>query len=233
MKTSVPVVDRTLHRPGLSSRLLALVVLFSLSGCVTSTVQAVRQANTGLEIDDSIVVLGRRSRPTSNETEFDFVNCISRKMNGGANSIPVVDEQTFLDALFPWFEPRTAPGKATDLAELLREPVLADRLREIGLHYLVWVEGSTQRVDQGGSLSCSVTPGGAGCFGFLTWENDSSYEAQIWDVQTGRQAGKVSSDANGTSYMPALVVPIPMIARVQLSACNSLSTQLKSFLRES
>ena len=216
------------------ARALLLMLLCCCSvGCVTSTVQAVRQANTGVEASDSIVVLGRRSRPNSNETEFNFVNCINRKVSSGSDSIPVVDEQAFRDALFPWFEPRTAPGKASDLSELLAQPVLADRLQNIGLRYLVWVQGSTQRIDQGGSLSCSVTAAGAGCFGFLTWENDSKYEASIWDVRTGRQAGKVSSDANGTSYMPALVVPIPMIARVQQSACNSLGTQLKSFLRES
>ena len=214
------------------SRVLTLLSASALlNGCVTATVQAVREADTGVTAGESIVVLSRRPRPNANETEFNFVNCINRKVSGGSNAIPVIDEQNFRDALFPWFEPRTAPGKATDLPEMLAQPILADRLNEIGLRYLIWVEGSTQRIDQGGSLSCSVTPGGAGCFGFLTWENDSKYEASIWDVRTGRQAGRVSSDANGTSDMPAVVVPIPMIARVQQSACNSLGAQLKTFLR--
>jgi hypothetical protein len=42
--------------------------------------------------------------------------------------------------------------------------------------------------------------------------------------------GRVSSDAVGTSYVPAVVVPVPLIARVQNSACNSLSNQLKTFI---
>ncbi|MEM6709430.1 MAG: hypothetical protein AAF648_11645 [Pseudomonadota bacterium] len=223
------------RRSDLSHRRLALLALLILTqtACVTATVQAVRETSTGMTSGDSIVVLGRRSRPNSNETEFNFVNCVNRKVSSGTNAIGVVDEQRFRDALFPWFEPRTAPGQASDLSELIAQPALAERFNDIGLRYVVWVEGSTQRIDQGGSLSCTVTPGSAGCFGFLTWENDSSYEAQIWDVRSGRQAGKVSSEANGTSYLPALVVPIPMIARVQLGACNSLSNQLKTFLQDS
>ena len=110
---------RRLRRP-LPGLLLAILCLSS-GGCVTATVQAVREANTGMEATDSIGVLGRRSRPNSNETEFNFVNCVNRKVSSGSNSIQVVNEQNFRDALFPWFEPRTAPGKASDLSELLSQ----------------------------------------------------------------------------------------------------------------
>ncbi|MFK7912584.1 MAG: hypothetical protein AB8B93_01610 [Pseudomonadales bacterium] len=211
---------------------ILVVVAVAGSGCVTATVQAVREASTGMVSEESLVVLGRRSRPNTNETEFNFVDCVNRKVESGGDGLSVLQEREFRDALFPWFEPRTAPGNATDLPELIAQPLLAARLEAIGLRYLIWVEGATQRTGEAGSMSCSVTTAGAGCFGFLTWEQDSKYEAQIWDVKTGRQAGKVSSDANGTSYMPAIVVPIPMIARVQNSACTSLGQQLKSFLRD-
>ena len=75
-----------------------------------------------------------------------------------------------------------------------------------------------------------VSGGIPACFGFLTWENDSDYEASIWDVREGITIGKVSSEAAGTSFVPAVVVPIPFIARVQHGACTSLAGQLKSFL---
>jgi hypothetical protein len=136
-----------------------------------------------------------------------------------------------MDSLFPWFEPRTAPVQTSELAETMGQPLVAGRLADIGLKYLVWIEGSTERTDSEGSLTCSITTTGAGCFGFLTWENDSSYEATIWDVRSGRAVGRISSDAIGTSYMPAVVVPIPLIARVKSSACSSLADQLKSFIK--
>ena len=217
-----------------SARPLAvLLASVFLSGCVTATVEQIRQTETALAEGDAIVVMGRRNRPSQAEAELDFINCVSRNMGSGSNNVAVISEQQFRDAVFPWFEPRTAPLNTTDLPALLREPVLAERIREIGLKYLVWLEGSTRRTSQGGSLSCTLTPGGGGCFGFLTWENDSSYEASIWDTHTAKTAGRVSSDAAGTSYMPALVVPIPIIARVQSSACTSLAEQLKQFMQNS
>jgi hypothetical protein len=218
--------------PGLLALSAALTAVVLLTGCVTATVQEIRESSTGMEATDSIVVLGRRSRPQNAETELDFVSCISKHMSNGSNKINVIDEATFVDAVFPWFEPRTAPVNTADLPELMALPALAGRLNELGLRYLVWVDGSTKRTESAGSLTCSITPGGAGCFGFLTWEKDSSYEASVWDVRNGTTAGKVSSDAIGTSYMPALVVPLPFIAPVRSSACSSLAKQLKTFLTD-
>lgn len=209
---------------------ILLLALFS-GGCVTATVQQVREAATGLDAGEAVVILGRKSRPTTDETELNFVRCVSGNIARGSNGIRVIDEQEFRDALFPWFEPRTAPVNTSDLPELMATPMLAERLRELGLRYLVWIDGSTIRTDSSGSMTCSVTTAGAGCFGFLTWENDSSYEASIWDVRNGSAVGKVSSDAIGTSYIPAVVIPLPFIARVQNSACSSLSGQLKDFIR--
>lgn len=209
---------------------LLLLLITPLTGCVTATVQQVREGNTGMESGDSIVVLGRRDRPSSNETEIHFIDCVAANLSKGGNAVNVIDERAFRDAVFPWFEPRTAPAKTSDLPELMSTPVLADRLREIGLRYLVWIDGSTVRTESGGSMTCSITTAGAGCFGFLSWENDSSYEASVWDLRNGSSVGRLSSDAVGTSYVPAIVVPLPFIARVQNSACTSLASQLKEFI---
>lgn len=202
--------------------------IFLLGGCVTATVEEVRERATGITMSDAVVVLGRRSRPSNNETEIDFISCVADNLDD--NAIKVINEQEFVDATFPWFEPRTAPVSANELPALLDEPLLTQRLEQLGLRYVIWVQGQTKRVSQSGSMTCGVGAGGGGCFGFLTWENDASYEASIWDTQQQRAAGRVSSDAAGTSYMPALVVPIPIIARVQNNACTGLANQLEGFI---
>ncbi len=208
---------------------LILLLIMGTSGCVTATVQEVRQSSTGLSGTDSVVVLGRRGMTNANETEIQFVSCISNHLNE-KEDIYVINEAQFIDAAFPWFEPRTAPINASELPDLLAIPALAKKIDTLNLRYLIWVEGSTTRTDSSGTLACTVAPTGGGCFGFLSWEKDSSYEASIWDIKKKRTAGKVSSDAVGTSYMPALVVPIPFIAPVQSSACSGLSEQISNFL---
>jgi hypothetical protein len=236
MKAALRAALHQAHKApgGITRQLIAALSLVGLAavtgGCVTATVQQVREARTGMNEGDSVVVLGRRNGPSSDETELKFIDCVSKNLSKGNNAIQVINEEQFRDALFPWFEPRTAPRNTKDLPELMSTPALARRLGELGLRYLVWIDGHTVRTESGGSMTCSVTTAGAGCFGFLSWENDSSYEASVWDVRNGNAVGRVSTDAVGTSYMPAIVVPLPLIARVQNSACTSLANQLKSFV---
>ena len=209
---------------------LAVISVIALgSGCVTTTVQEIRQASTGIETNESVVVLGRHNN-AADESEDDFISCVSSNLSGGANGVGVIPEATFVDAMFPWFEPRTAPLNTSDLPEIVNQPILADKLNSIGVRYVIWIEGNTHRTSQSGALTCTASVAGAGCFGFLSWENDSSYEASIWDIKHGTSVGKVSSDANGTSFMPAVIVPIPFIARVQTGACNSMASELKAFI---
>tara|TARA_A100001011_G_scaffold336141_1_gene365496 strand:- start:468 stop:1151 length:684 start_codon:yes stop_codon:yes gene_type:complete len=215
-------------------RSVLLVFLSSLlSACVTSTVQEIRETTTSVTTDDTVVVLGKKDRPSSQETELDFVGCVSDNLSAGKTGIEAISEQRFVDEMFPWFEPRTAPIRTTNLNKLISDPLISNKFKEIGLKYLIWIEGNTERTDSAGTLTCGVAPGAAGCFGFLTWENDSAYEATIWDIETGKTAGRVSSEATGTSFMPALVVPIPIIARVKNNACTSLAKQIGAFIQNS
>ena len=212
------------------SGLAALAGLLLAAGCgVQSTVQQVRQAQTELG-DHSIVVLSRKHK-TQGETEDDFVSCVSDSVAGGDGPLPVLHERDFVDATFPWFEPRTAPLTTDDLAKVINQPLIAERIRHIGVRYLVWIEGTTERSDEGGSLQCTVVTGGIpACFGFLSWENGANYEASVWDVHLGTNVGTLSSEASGTSFVPAVVVPLPFIARVRQRACQNLADQIKGFL---
>ena len=208
---------------------LVALAAFTASCGVQSTVQEVRQAQTELG-EHAIVILSRKHK-TQGETEDDFVTCVNNNVNSGDDALRVLREQAFVDATFPWFEPRTAPLDMDDLAAAINRPLIAERIREIGVRYLVWIEGNTERSDESGSLQCTVVSGGIpACFGFLSWENGANYEASVWDVHQGTSVGTLSSEATGTSFVPAVVVPLPFIARVQQRACLRLADQIKQFL---
>ena len=208
---------------------LSYVLTYFLASCTSTTVDEFRQGETGIESDESVVILGRR-QASDFETKSDFVECVGKGMSQGENAISVVPEREFVDAMFPWFEPRTAPLRATDLEQLLAEDVVAQKMNEFGIRYMVWVEGFTETTGRTGSISCTVGPGGGGCFGFGTWEDDANFDARVWDVNSLRNVGTINADATGQSYLPALVVPIPLIARVETNACNRLAAQLKDFV---
>lgn len=199
------------------------------SACVTSRVEDIRQSGTGIADGEGVVIMAK-SYHLGNETEADFIDCVGNAMARGSSKLRVVPHSEFVDALFPWFEPRTAPAETKGLPELMQRPGVARTIAAKGVRYVVWLDGDTDRAAGGGSMSCAVGPGGGGCFGFAWWQNDSKYEASVWDLKGLEDAGKVSADVSGTSFLPAIVVPIPLIARTQAKACGGLADQLKTFI---
>ena len=207
---------------------IALIALFA-TGCVTSTIQDARTGVTGINEGESIVIMAK-SYHLGNETEMKYIRCIENNLSRGKNGLTVIPHDEFIDSLFPWFEPRTAPAETKNLARLMDRPGVADKIAEQGIRYIIWLDGDTERVAGGGSLSCAAGPGGGGCFGFAWWQNDADYDASVWDLHGLESAGTVSADVSGTSFMPALVIPLPFIARTQAKACKALADQLHSFI---
>jgi hypothetical protein len=214
------------------------------SGCMTAKIDETRQVAATIQADESIVVL-KKPQLEGVGTEEKFIDCLQENLGGelvhpeegqhaktGKSTVPfkIFGEQQFADALFPWFEPSTAPVNASGLRTLLERPGVTERLTQIGVRYVVWLDGNTRKTDSGGSVACAAGPGGAGCIGLGWWEKQSGYVASVWDLQTGAELGSVSADVTGTSVLIGAVAPIPIITPVQRTACNRLADQLRSFL---
>ncbi len=200
-----------------------------MSGCVTSRLENIREGTTGLAEGESVVIMAK-SYHLGNETEAKYIRCIEDALGRGPKGMNVISNREFVDALFPWFEPRTAPAETKGLAKMMERPGVADKIKDMGVRYIIWLDGDTEKVASGGSLSCAAGPGGGGCFGFAWWQNTSDYDASIWDLNGLESAGSVSANVSGTSYLPALIIPIPLIARVQAKACKGLAEQLQAFI---
>lgn len=212
--------------------LCAGALTLALAGCMTTRVEESKNSKTGIADHESVVIL-EASYHNGNETEDDFVDCIAKTVQKGRNGLRVIPEDEFIDSMFPWFEPRTMPQGPESLPALFEKPGVDARIKENGVRYIIWVTGDTERSASGGSLSCAVAPGGGGCFGLAWWENDSSYEAAIWDIRDGKSAGAVSADVKGTSVIPAVIVPVPLIARTRSAACKGLARNLREFIVDS
>lgn len=208
---------------------MVVITGLTVASCTTTTVDEFRQGATGIESNESIVILGRR-QGSSYETREEFVDCVGDKVARGSHGIRVIPEKEFIDSMFPWFEPRTAPLRTSDLQSLMEESLVSDKIAEYGIRYIVWLDGQTETTSRSGSISCAVGPGGGGCFGFGSWEDDSTFDARVWDVSSFVNVGTISTDATGQSYVPAVVIPIPLLARVEANACTSLASQLQQFV---
>ncbi|RLA43737.1 MAG: hypothetical protein DRR06_11355 [Gammaproteobacteria bacterium] len=208
---------------------IVLSICTTLIACTTTTVDEYRESNGQLDMTgkDKVVVLGRR-HASDRETEPDFISCIGKEINQAAK-VGVVGELEFMNSVYPWFEPRTAPLGLKRMDKMLNQPSIAQRIRSQNIRYMIWVDGNTETTDRKGSISCAVGPGGGGCFGFATWEKQGVYEAVIWDLHDSDEEGRVKVDAHGSSYLIAVGIPVPIIAQVQDQACEGIGRQLRSF----
>ncbi len=213
-------------------QVLLLAIAVYLGGCTaTTTIDEFRPNTERLEILDGekLVILGRRDAGHY-ETDRDFVGCVAKKMRG--MNIEILPEEAFIDAIYPWFEPRTAPKGLPRLKRLLEEPAIRAKISEERVRYLVWLDGTAETQGQIGSMSCTVGPTGAGCFGYTQWEKIVFIEAIIWDLSDLTEKGRIRVDSEGTSFLIGIVAPIPLLSPVKSSACSGLGKQLKSFFTE-
>ena len=215
---------KLLARPAFVALLVA-----TMTGCITSRVEDARAGSTGIAQGETVVILAK-SYHLGNETEAKQIACVEDALSRGSGGLNIIPHDQFIDSIFPWFEPRTAPSATKGLAALMGRPGVAEKVAEQGVRYIIWLDGDTERVAGGGSLSCAAGPGGGGCFGFAWWQNDSDYSAAIWDMEALQSAGTITADVSGTSFLPALVVPIPLIARTRAAACKGLSSQIHEFI---
>ena len=231
---------------------VALSAAVTLAGCMTAKIEENRQAATKIAANEAVVLLAKPHLEGAG-TENAFLDCLERELVGRKISAEAETAQEagkkrdprsnlankpfqiyadgeFVDALYPWLEPSTAPANADGLSALLARPGVGERVNAMGVRYIIWIDGVTKKTDGGGSVACGAGPGGAGCIGLGWWEKQSDYQATVWDLRDKIGVGDVTTAVSGTSVFIGAIAPIPIIMPVQNTACDRMAAQLKSFL---
>ena len=144
--------------PGSARTALLLTVATALAGCITSRVEDIRENTTGIGEGEGVVIMAK-SYHLGNETEQKFIACVGESVGRGNTGLRVIPNNEFVDALFPWFEPRTAPAETKGLPALMSRKGVPEMIKEKGVRYIIWLDGDTDRVAGGGSMSCAAGAG--------------------------------------------------------------------------
>ena len=203
-----------------------------ISSCTTSRLEEQINLPVNLKEGESVVVISN-SYHSANQTEYDFIQCVNKSLSKKQDYFNLIQTEYFQNMLYPWLEPRTAPQTPEDLPEFLSRNLVRGTLETHNIKYLINISGETKTNSSSGALSCAAGPGGGGCFGLAWWDDTSSYSASVWDIAQQSSVGSVSATVSGTSVIPALIIPIPIIARTKSSACDGLVKQLLNFLSTS
>ncbi len=211
------------------SRIVMLLASASLCACAsTTTIDDYRPTTELIEIQshEKVAVLGRRDAGHY-ETDTGFIECLGNQLDG--SHFDVVPEQAFIDALYPWFEPRTAPKGIKRLRNLMSDPVVKAKVAQENIRYLVWLDGEVESAGHAGTMSCGIGPTGGGCFGYASWDKNVFFEAVVWDLADLTEEARIRVDSEGTSYVIGIVAPIPLLSPVKSQACEGMGAKLRSY----
>ena len=210
---------------------ILLLLIITTVGCSTTRID--EEVNTAFTIteDESIVLLSN-SYHTGNQTELDFMDCLNNSILKKQDTFEIIPTRQFQNLFYPWFEPSTAPQSIEDLPKILGNELIKEKLSVMKIKYLIKITGETKTNASSGALSCAAGPGGGGCFGFAWWDDTSAYNASVWSLSQETSVGNVSANVTGTSMIPAIIIPIPILARTQSNACDGLSDQIVNFFSD-
>lgn len=209
-----------------------LLLASCLGGCGSmTTVDDYRPTSEPIYIGaaEKVAILGRRDAGHY-VTDRSFIECLVKRLEN--SSFLVMPEEQFVDALFPWFEPRTAPKNLTRLRKIMEEPSVKRKIEEEKIGYLVWLDGEVESQGVTGAMHCGVGPTGAGCFGFTSWDKTVMFEAIVWNMVDLTEEARIRVDSEGTSYVIGIVAPIPLLTRAESQACEGMGDQLKSYFTQ-
>jgi len=211
---------------------ILLAAAVALGGCgSTTTVDDYRPTSEPIDLGtgEMVAILGRRDAGHY-ITDRGFIDCLGKKLL--KSNIQIMMEQEFVDAFYPWFEPRTAPKHLKRLKRIMQEPVVQEKVKRDRIRYLVWLDGEVESHGMSGAMTCGMGPA-TGCFGYTSWDKNVMFEAIVWDLVDLTEEARIRVDSEGTSYVIGLVAPIPLLTPVESQACEGMGELLISYFSQS
>lgn len=159
------------------------------------------------------------------------MSCVGNRLSQLSPSVKVISADTLRLELFPWLEPSTAPKSIEELRNFLANPAITNKMHALGVGYMLEFHGGTKTDIPGGGILCGVFAGGGGCLGYAWGSRESSFNATILDIKDKNKLSKAVSTQKGVVYVPAFVIPMPIMAATESKACQDLASQIHALVK--
>jgi len=155
----------------------------------------------------------------------EFAECVKEKLKDDLQYLKFFPGDKFREAMFPWFEPNTAPKKIEEISALLTKPLVKKRIESLGVELLIYVHGYTKTYypTAGGDIIA------AGVWG--TRETD--IRTTLWDLKEIVRLGDTDISSKGSvgggiTIIPPFVFIIP--AFTERNACKETAKRISNCL---
>ena len=162
--------------------------------------------------------------PTNLESK-EIAECIQGELKEDLQYLKFVSGERFREALFPWFEPNTAPQNIEELSTLLSKTLVQKRIESLGVELLIYVIGYTRSRDEstGGSMIGMV----------VSSERETHIWTTVWDLNEIVRVGDTDISFKGTVVGGFGLIP-PFIyiwpAFTESKACSETAERISNCL---
>ncbi len=156
-----------------------------------------------------------------------FAGCVQRGLKNELTEISFIPGDRFRHALYPWFEPSTAPKEIGELLVILSKAPVIERIKTLGVELLIYVYGDTfqSRFDGDVDASSGVA------VGYLLAERETHILTTVWNLNEKIIIGNTDVNFQGTVHLPILGLPIVIPALTESSACSETVKRISNSIR--
>jgi len=200
--------------------LFTILIISVILGCTKS------------QIKDSLKELPHANQYTTatvfpiNLTDKEFAECVQENLKKDLQYLKFFPGDKFREAMFPWFEPNTAPKNIEELSALLTKPLVKKRIERIGVELLIYVSGYTKETEvvQGADMIAA---------GFSA-KRETRILVTVWDLNEIVRVGDTDISFKGTVVGGFGLIP-PFIyiwpALTETSACKETAERISNCLK--
>ena len=218
-----------MRRGFLSQGALLLAASFVLFGCgVTGKVSRVDEqrqiAPARIASGDAVTIVGLVG------IRDETLDCIDDELRGLLGDSQVIRHAEFRDRMFPWFEPDLAPTDTGSLGKRMLQPLVAQRIAELHVRYVVTIGGGETSVQEGSWGGGFGNPYAIVIGGAYSTEK-IMLSATLLDMRQLRSVGRIEAEGKGGSRMGVIVIiPYAYSVSSEKAACQSIARRIADYV---
>jgi hypothetical protein len=186
---------------------------------------------TKSQIKDSLKAHSRANQYTTatifpnNREDKEFAKCVQKELKEDLQYLKFVPGDKFREALFPWFEPNTAPQNIEELSALLRKTLVQKCIESFGVEILIYVSGYTKVTEVEDNISQLGV--------LVSAKRETRILVTVWDLNEIVRVGDTDISFKGTAAGGFGIIP-PYIyiwpAFTESSACKETAKRISDCL---
>lgn len=154
--------------------------------------------------------------------------CMLGEIKDNKLSLKPILQGDLRDQLYPWLSRSNYPGELNDLKSIIRQPAVRERLRELGIRYVLSWDGETVQAQFTGPFYVTAY----GVIGYESADKVSTIRADLLAVEDGRIVTSFESAREGTDTVLGLVLlPVPIPEDTEGAVCEEITRQIDGFLQ--